>query len=110
MATALRWASFFAILAGWLAGAGTALAAPGVHDQAGFFSQEAIHKADAVIQEIKKRHQKDLLIETFKSPPEGKEELATSKDREVKDRFFGQWARKNAEDANVNGIYILICR
>ena len=67
-------------------------------------------KANEQIREIKQKFKKDLLIETFPSVPEGKEEEATSKDLDVKKRFFATWARQRARDARITGIYVLITR
>lgn len=81
-----------------------------VRDGAGFFSAETVNKANAVIQEIKERFGKDLLIETVKTVPEGKEQEARNTDPNVRRRFFSEWARERARQARVNGVYVLICR
>src|SRR5437588_448345 len=104
-----RWAWVPAVAAGWLAVAGAAVAAtPGVNDNAGFFKPETVQKADAILRDIKKRDQKEVVIETFASVPAGKEDQV--KDRAERERFFDEWAKRNARTAQVNGIYILICR
>jgi hypothetical protein len=83
---------------------------PEVHDEAGFFKPETVKKADEIIKAIKQDKKKDLLIETFKHVPAGKEKEATSSDHQEKDRFFSDWARERAREAKVNGIYVLICK
>ena len=83
---------------------------PEVRDDAHFFKPETVTKANEQIREIKQKFKKDLLIETFPSVPEGKEEEATSKDLDVKKRFFATWARQRARDARITGIYVLITR
>ena len=40
-----------------------------VEDEAGFFSPEAIDKANAAIRDIRRRYQKDVLVESFKEVP-----------------------------------------
>ncbi len=83
---------------------------PEVRDDAGFFKRETLTKADEIIKDIKKDKKKDLLIETFRSPPDAKEEEAKSTDHKEKDRFFSEWALERARANKVNGIYVLICR
>jgi len=52
------------------AGAASAIT-PRVDDKAGVFSADAVRKADQAIKEIKRRFNKDLVIETYESPPRG---------------------------------------
>ena len=85
-------------------------ATAGVHDEAGFFSPDAIAKADELIKDIKRDAQKELVIETFKSAPTDKRDEPNSADPKVKDRFFDDWAVRQAQDEQVNGIYVLICK
>jgi uncharacterized membrane protein YgcG len=81
-----------------------------VRDQAGFFKPETVARANEVIKEIKQKYRKDLVVETFRHVPEGKEKEATSSDRKVKARFFADWAIRRARQEGVNGIYVLITR
>jgi uncharacterized membrane protein YgcG len=83
---------------------------PEVRDQAGFFSADAVSKANDIIREIKREQKKDLLIEAFPRPPAGKEDEASSADAKEKDRFFADWALERARAEEVNGIYVLICK
>lgn len=83
---------------------------PAVHDDAGFFSADAVTKADANIKDIKERHHKDLLIETFPTPPADKEEEAKGDDGKANPSFFAAWALQRARAQHVNGIYVLICK
>ena len=69
---------------------------PAVHDDAGFFSADAVTKADAIIKDIKERHHKDLLIETFPTPPADKEEEAKGDDGKANPSFFAAWALQRA--------------
>ena len=80
---------------------------PAVHDDAGFFSADAVTKADANIKDIKERHHKDLLIETFPTPPADKEEEAKGDDGKANPSFFAAWALQRARAQHVNGIYVL---
>jgi len=83
---------------------------PAVHDDAGFFTADAVSKADEIIKDIKERHRKDLLIETFPTAPAGKEEGAKGDDGKANPRFFAAWALQRARAEHVNGIYVLICK
>jgi uncharacterized protein len=96
-----------ALLAAVLAVAPAAAATPEVRDDAGFFSASAIHKANEIIRDIEQRDHKDLLIETFKSPPDDKVKLM---ERAERDRFFNTWAIERAKEAELNGVYVLICK
>lgn len=95
-----------AVLLGGLLAPGLAPAAtPGVHDQAGFFSKEAVRKADDLLGDIERQHGKDVVIDVLPSVPERDAKVAEGPD---KSRFFDQFARDRAKDQRVNGIYILI--
>src|SRR6516165_2653848 len=100
-----------ALVAGWLMAADSARAlTPQVKDDAELFKKEAVTKANEIIQDIQLRYKKDLLIETFKTVPAGKEELVKGRDKAAKARFYSDWARQQAKAANVQGIYVLISK
>jgi uncharacterized protein len=80
---------------------------PRVKDDAGYFSEATIKKANEEVSVIEHEFHKDLLIETFKAVPAGKEELARGAQENA---FFSQWARDRARDAGLNGIYVLITK
>src|SRR2546421_1662027 len=111
-----RWLLVPAVIVGWLSFAGTAHAqaskrsspAKTVVDDGGFFSDKAKEKADEEIAEIKKKYKRDLLIETFAKAPESIAKVDL-KNRQEKNHFFDNWAKKRATNANVN-IYVLICK
>ena len=106
-----RWVVTPVLVAGWLWAAGPALALmPEVRDQAGFFQADTVKKANEVIRDIKNRFHKDLLIETFKNPAADMMDEAQSSDSKIKDKFFSEWAREQAHNEGVNGIYVLVCR
>jgi uncharacterized protein len=102
-----------ALLAGLLAAGGAAAAAGvagEVHDEAGFFSADAVARANQAINDIHRDFKKDLLIETFKSVPAPRLDEVRRMDKAARSNFFNTWARDNAKAARVNGIYILICK
>jgi TLP18.3/Psb32/MOLO-1 phosphatase superfamily protein len=101
------------VLAGWLASAAPVSAsavAPVIKDDGKFFSDDARAKADEQIRKIYHDFGKDLLIETFATVPADKAKDVNLKDKDARERFFEEWARERARDAEVNGIYILICK
>lgn len=65
-----------------------------VRDEAKLFSEKATEDANAVIAKIKEKHRKDFLIETMEKLPE--------------DEKPAKWAQKRAEDAGIDGVYIVI--
>src|SRR5262249_202139 len=70
-------------------------ARPGqVSDEAKLFGGNAISEANSAIARIKEQHRKDLWIETRTSIPKGEN--------------AAEWARKHADAAGVDGVYILI--
>src|SRR5262245_57918867 len=113
-----RWILLPAILIGWLAAPQFA-AAQGkvrqprptrtVQDDGDFFSNKAKEKANQEIAEIKKKFDKDLLIETFAKAPESIKKI-NLKDSKEKNEFFKEWAEKRAKNADVRGVYVLICK
>jgi hypothetical protein len=109
MSAAIRWSLLPALVAGWLIAASPASAAvlARVKDEAGFFSPDAIKKANEIIREIKNNWEKDLLIETFPKIPAEKEEEYTKLGKE---KFFKKWAIDQAKASEVRGLYILICK
>ena len=86
--------------------------APEIKDEAKFFKPEVVKKANADIREIMRKYGRDLLIETFPTPPGDKAEADKVKamSAEERTRFFQKWATERATDAVVNGVYILVCK
>ncbi len=87
-----------------------AAVAPEIKDEGKFFSDQARAEADRKIKEIHREFHKDLLIETFAQAPPDLVKDVDLKDRTARNRFFEKWARERAKDADVNGIYVLVCR
>jgi Skp family chaperone for outer membrane proteins len=86
--------------------ASDAASSPGVHDNAGIFSADAVHKANEAIGQIRDRHRRDLSVEAFAQLPEDRR---AAFDREGKARFFTGWASDRAKSLGVNGVEVLIC-
>jgi uncharacterized membrane protein YgcG len=84
--------------------------APEIKDAAKFFSPEAVAKADKEIREIARKYDRDLLIETFSGVPGGQTERVKALSAPEREKFFANWAADRAEEAVVNGVYILVCK
>jgi uncharacterized membrane protein YgcG len=108
----LRWGRLlgfplFLVLA---AGSPALAVVPEVQDGAGFFKPETIAKANDLLAEIGKKHDKDLLIETYATVPADKVEAVKAMDKEARAKFFQEWANSRARRRRVNGVYVLICK
>ncbi len=99
------------LLAFFFATAATALAvAPEVQDQGKFFSAEAVKKANEQIREIYRKHDFDLLIETFATIPADQAAKVKTLDTKAKSEFFVKWAQERSKARAVRGVYILLCQ
>lgn len=58
-----------ALIAFLLATIPSQAAAPEVRDHAGLFKPETVKQADAIVQDIKREHNQELVIETYPSIP-----------------------------------------
>ncbi len=100
------WVSLLAL---WLAPAAWAKETPrGAVDGAGLFakSPKAVEQANAQIEEIHRRYQVDVLIETVPSVPADR---AGEFKKLGRTKFFILWADERALMAGASGVYILIC-
>jgi hypothetical protein len=77
-----------------------------VHDNASIFSPAAVDKANTDLAAMHRRHNKDLVIETFASVPDDQKSKLQS---DGKDAFFASWLSARAKELSVNGVYVLIC-
>jgi uncharacterized membrane protein YgcG len=104
-----RWVGLALVLA--LAVASPAWAVvPEVQDGGGFFKPETIAKANDALAEMGKKHNKDLLIETYATVPADKVEAVKGMDKEARTSFFQEWANSRARRRRVNGVYVLISK
>jgi hypothetical protein len=78
-----------------------------VQDDAGFFSDKAKERANSSIAEVKKRFNKDLVIETLAQPPKRPVSIDL-KDEKAVARFFDQWAQKRFDNQAINGVYVVV--
>lgn len=97
-------------LLGLLAARPVLAVAPVIKDEGKFFSAEAIQKANEGIREIARQTGRDLLVETFPSVPADQVEKVKAMSADERAEFWRTWARQRADQAVVNGVYILVCR
>jgi uncharacterized membrane protein YgcG len=83
---------------------------PEVQDGAGLFKPESIAKVNDALADIGKKHNKDLLIETYATVPAEKRDAVKAMDKEARAKFFQEWANSRARRRRVNGIYVLITK
>ena len=83
---------------------------PEVEDRAGFFKPETIAKVNDMLAEIGKKHNCDLLIETYPTVPADKVAAVKAMDKDARARFFQEWANSRAQRRRVIGIYVLITK
>jgi uncharacterized protein len=107
-----RWILSALVLVGLLSATGVALAAlvSEVKDEAGFFSADAIKKANREIKNIKDSFKKDLVIETMKGIPADKKGEYEKAEKVDRAKFFDQWAHDRAKALEVNGVYVVIIK
>jgi uncharacterized membrane protein YgcG len=91
-----------------LAGAAALAAEPAVKNDAAFFTDTAVQKANQILRDIKAAHDKDVLVETFTAvPANDADKVKTQADR---DRYFTAWAESRMKVNNLKDVYILICK
>jgi hypothetical protein len=106
-----RWAWAPLVLTVCVSMSGSALAVvPEVKDAAGFFTPDALTKADRQLAEIQKKYHKDLLIETFATVPPDKTDAFEKMDKPARAKFFQSWANDRAKKERVEGVYVLILK
>ncbi len=101
-----------ALAAFLLAATSTPAAVSEVTDHAGLFAPESIKRAAAILQDIKRDHNQDVVIETYPGIPADRQAAweAEKNDPEKRTHFFAEWGRERFRTLNVNGIYLLITK
>jgi hypothetical protein len=108
-----RWALVLAATGGclFLAGSsGAVFVAPEIRDDGKFFSAAAVKKADEVIRDIYRHHDRDVLIETIAAVPTADLEKVKAMDASQRAAYFLKWAKERSTERVVNGVYILLCK
>jgi len=80
---------------------------PRVEDNAGFFSADAVSKANEIIAEAKRQSGRDLYVETVPSIPADKQ---ANFNPEQRGQFFANWADERGKAMQVKGVVVLVCR
>jgi hypothetical protein len=81
-----------------------------VKDEGKFFSAEAVESANEKIKEFAKKYERDLLVETFSTVPDGMADKVKAMSKEDRAAYFRKWARERMREEQVNGVYILACK
>jgi hypothetical protein len=84
----------------------SAQASHGVNDQAGLFSSSAVRQAEHEMDQIYRRFNKDVLVETFAGVPDARQ-AEYDRNREA---FFSSFLQERANSNRVNGIYMMIVK
>ena len=82
----------------------------GVVDNGAFFSEQAKSDAVKVIAEMERTLKRGVLIETFKEIPADVKTGVNLQDKPATSQMYDQWARKQAKQHGVNGVYVLIVK
>lgn len=93
-----------------LSGAALPAQAGEIRDDAAFFSQATLAKAEAQLAELHKVYGKEVRIETFKTVPGGRGDEVAKMNPADRGRYFEKWTRDRATTEHVEGIYVLISR
>lgn len=92
-----------------LAAVPTTTQAAAIRDDAEFFGEKALKRAEAELAELRKKTGKEVRIETFERPPSTAEDIEKL-DKTERAKFFDRLARERATLEKTKGIYILICK
>jgi uncharacterized membrane protein YgcG len=98
------------LLLGLLCAGRAGAVAPEIKDEAKFFSEDAVKKANKQIREIARKYDKDLLIETVAGVPADQAERVKDMSAAERDKFMRNWAEDRADAAVVRGVYILVVK
>src|SRR5262245_5155181 len=95
-------------------GAAAAVYPPPVKDEAKYFSDAALDKANKKVRELYGKYKKDVVVETFAAVPADMkkklEELEEKKKDKGRAEFFDDWAKDRARQLGLNGVYVLVCK
>lgn len=90
--------------------ASPAAVAPEIKDDGKFFSAEAVKKANVHIRDIAAKYDRDVLIETFETPPGEGGDKVKELDAQGREAFFEKIALQRAKFRVVHGLYVLVCK
>lgn len=80
-----------------------------VKDYGGFFTPEAVQKADAELKEINSRTKKNIIFETFKKAPAADVQRIEDMTARQRDNYFAGWMKSRVQGIRFD-VYVLITR
>jgi hypothetical protein len=93
----------------WAAGASCALARePGVRDDAGLFSAQAVDRANVRINEIKWKFHQNVFIDTFAELPAAERDQVKGLSTRSRDRRIAEWAAERAAEGGPSSVNVII--
>src|SRR5947208_455909 len=111
MVSHFRWTILGLLATGCLTlAAATATVAPEIKDDGKFFSAEAVKKANERIRLIARKYKRDVLIETYATPPADQVDKIKAMEPKEVAAYFEKWAEERADQRVVHGVYILLCQ
>src|SRR5438067_485588 len=78
-----------------------------VVDNAGFFSQPVVDKANQRLSDLDDKYGKQMRVESYAEIPA---ERRGKFNEANKRQFFQDWARELAEQEKISGVFVLICK
>jgi hypothetical protein len=91
----------------WSAGVAATPAAARIVDEGGYFSRDAIDRAESVISQARQRHDRNIVVETYQTPPADLLRRFNPQDRQ---QFFKAWVDERAKTTTTADVFVLICR
>jgi uncharacterized membrane protein YgcG len=98
-----------ALLCSWLTD-GARASSPSIRDEARLFSPAARREADAQIASIRNDYRVHVRIDTYPAVSWFARLTRDFQDLKTRNRYFTEWARRNAQSVGPDGIYVLVCK
>src|SRR5262245_28341421 len=107
-----RWALPLAVVLGLLVAVSPAAARVyPVKDEADLIKKnQTLERANQLIREIHERSGKEVLVETYPSPPPADVDKVRAMDSGTRASYFADLAKKRAKDKKINGLYVQVYR
>lgn len=81
-----------------------------ISDEGGFFSPEAVAKANQAIRELETKTGHQVRIETHAAVPSGKSDAVAKMDKAERETFFSNWVHERAAATQSRGLIVFICK
>lgn len=79
-------------------------------DRAEFFSTAAEEKALVTIEELSRKHEIEVRVETFATVPADQAARVEKMNARERGEFFGRWLKEVARERKAEGVLVLACR